>query len=203
MAKDAETAKSGAVEDVGREDEEKAAPEKVSITMDKRIELAVAVALILSGVFMLITARDIPPGSVDDPLTSRGLPNITAVLLIIFGVILTVMRLLTWSRLPGNLVPAEGKGDEEGHPASWIRAWSVVVAAWLAMWLLTPVGFLFSMPLFLLTYLLIMGVRSWKMLIGFPVIYTLVTWYIFAQPLKVMLPLGPITPFARSLGLAP
>jgi putative tricarboxylic transport membrane protein len=101
------------------------------------------------------------------------------------------------------LVPAEGKDDDEGYPASWIRAWAVIVAAWLSTWLLQPLGFLVSTTLFLLVFLLVMGVRSWKMLIGFPTIYTLVTWYIFSQLLKIILPLGPLTRLARSLGLTP
>jgi len=59
------------------------------------------------------------------------------------------------------------------------------------------------MAFFLLVFLLDMGVRSWKMLVAFPVIFTLLTWYVFSQPLKVILPLGPLTTFARSLGLTP
>ena len=196
MVKDVETATS-------REGEERARPKEVSLIMDKRIDLAIAVVVVLFGVFVLIASLDILPGSFRDPITSRGLPNITGVLLIIFGTILTVMRVRIWSGLPGNLVPGEGKEDEKGHPASWIRAWSVIVATWLLIWLVKPLGFLISMPLFLLAFLLIMGMRSWKMLIGFPIIFTLVTWYVFSQPLGVILPLGPITPFARSLGLTP
>jgi hypothetical protein len=203
MAKDAETAKSGANEETNREDEDKVRLEEVSFTTDKRTDLAVAVAFLLTGVFMLVTGRDIKPGTLDDPITARGLPMVTAVLLIIFGVILTVMRLLVWSAFPGNLVPQEGKKDEEGHSASWIRAWAVIFAAWLSMWLLKPLGFLISMPLFLAVLLLINGVRSWGKIIGFSIMYSLITWYVFSQPLGVILPLGPLTLIARSLGLTP
>ena len=203
MAKDARTAKSGVVKDMGREDEEIAAPEKISITTDKRCDLAVAIAIILSGVFILVMARDIRLGTVSDPITSRGLPHLTGILLIVFGAILTGMRLLIWSGLPGNLVPQEGKEDEPGHPASWIRAWAVIVAMLLSVWLLKPLGYLLTVPLFMLAFLLIMKVRSWKMLIGFPTIFALSTWYAFSQVLKVILPMGPLTAFARSLGLTP
>lgn len=203
MAKDVETAESGAIEETKRKGEEKDRLEEVDLIMDKRIDLAIAVAVLLFGVFSLIAATGISQGSLRDPIGSRGMPIATAVLLTVCGIVVTIMRLRVWSGLPGNLVPGEGKKDEEGHPSSWIRAWSVVVAAWLSMWLLKDLGFLFAMPLFLLVFVLIMGVRSWGKIIGFPIIYTLVLWYVFSQPLKVILPMGPLAPLARSLGLTP
>ena len=203
MTEDAETEKSGKNENTSQEDKEKASPEKLGITMDKRIDLAVAIAIVLLGMSIVITARDIREGMIPDTITSRGMPNIGGILLIFFGIILTATRLLTWSALPSNLVPAEGKEDEEGHPASWIRAWAVILAAWLSVWLLKPLGFLLATPPFLLVFLLIMGVRSWGRLISYPIIYTLLTWYVFSQLLKVILPLGPLTRLGRSLGLTP
>ena len=74
--------------------------------------------IVLLGVFMLIAARDIRAGSIPDPITSRGLPNIMGVFLIIGGIILAVRQLLNWSELPGHLVPEEGQEDEKGYPAS-------------------------------------------------------------------------------------
>jgi hypothetical protein len=55
----------------------------------------------------------------------------------------------------------------------------------------------------MLVFLLVMGVRSWMQIIGFPTIFTLATWYIFSQVLQIILPLGPLAPFLRSLGLTP
>ena len=203
MAKNVKNVKRSSNEETSRGDEGKASPLKLSLTMDKRIDLAVDAAIVLLGVFILVKTRDILPGTVADPITSRGMPNIGGILLIFFGIILTATRLLTWSALPSNLVPAEGKEDEEGHPASWIRAWAVILAAWLSVWLLKPLGFLLATPPFLLVFLLIMGVRSWGRLISYPIIYTLLTWYVFSQLLKVILPLGPLTRLGRSLGLTP
>jgi hypothetical protein len=48
-----------------------------------------------------------------------------------------------------------------------------------------------------------LGVRSWGKLIGFPTIFTFMTWYVFSQLLGFVIPLGFLTPFARSLGLVP
>jgi hypothetical protein len=203
VAEDARAANRGTNEETVRSEKEEASTEKLSITMDKRIELALAVAVVLLGVFLLIEARDIRAGKIPDPITSRGLPNIVGIFLIITGSILGVVRLVTWSALPGNFVPAEGSTDEEGHPASWIRTFSIATAVLLWVWLLKPLGYLFVTPLFLLAFLLLMGMQSRLKIIGFVTILTFGTWYIFSQLLKIHLPLGPLTVYFRSLGLTP
>jgi putative tricarboxylic transport membrane protein len=203
MAQDVRAAERGTNEDASRPEKEEASTEKLSITMDKRIDLAIALAIVLLGVLMLVWARDIQAGQIPDPITSRGLPNIMGIFFIIGGSILGMLRLKTWSALPGNFVPEEGKTDEKGHPASWVRTFGIATGALLWVWLLDPLGYVFVTPLFMLVFLLVMGVRSWMQIIGFPTIFTLATWYIFSQVLQIILPLGPLAPFLRSLGLTP
>ena len=203
MTEDAKVAKGSTNENTSGKEDERAFLETLSITMDKRIDLALDVAIVLLGGFILVASRDVRLGLTPDPITSRGMPEIVGAFLVIAGIVLGAMRLRTWSALPGHLVLEEGKGDEEGHPASWVRAFGIILAAWLSVWLLKPLGFLIVTPLFLFAFLLIMGVRSWGKRIAFPTIYTLATWYIFSQLLKIILPLGPFAPLARSLGLMP
>ena len=203
MAEDTQSVKCGTSEETTREGEEKASPAKLSLTTDKRIDLAIAVGVALVGLFILVGARNIGRGMIDDPLTSRGLPNITGTFLLIVGIILAVLRLRIWSALPGLLVPAEGKDDEQGHPASWIRAFSIIFASMLWVFLLGPLGFLIVTPLFLLAVLLLMGMRSMVKSIAFSTVGTLMLWYVFSQPLNIILPLGLLAPFFRSLGLTP
>ena len=57
--------------------------------------------------------------------------------------------------------------------------------------------------LYLAAVALIMGDRSWLKIVIFPIIYSFLTWYVFSQLLQIILPLGPFTHFARSLGLTP
>ena len=203
MVEDTQTAKRGTNEDTSREDEEKASLETLSITMDKRFDLMVAVGIVLVGAFILVEARDIRAGSIPDPITSRGLPNITGILLIVFGIILTVLRLRSWSELPGHFVPEEGQTDEEGHPASALRYFGIALASLLWVLLIRPLGFLFVTPLVLWVVIMLMNVRSRIKLIAFPILFTLLTWLMFSQVLSIIMPLGPLTPFARSLGLVP
>ena len=200
MAENAQIVKSGTNGDTSRENEEKASQQGGSITMDKRVDIALAVGIALLGFFFTIASRSVREGQVPDPFTSRGLPITAGALLIICGIILAVRQLLHWSELPGNLVPEEGQVDEEGYPASWVRAFSIIVLSVLWEWLLKPLGFLLVTPPYLLLASWCMGVRSWKKLIGFSIIYTVVSWAAFVA-MGVRLPLGPLTHFALSLGI--
>ena len=201
MPEDMKTAKGGTEEDMSREDEEKASLETFEITMDKRADLAVSMGVALIGAFVLIATRGIRAGSIPDPITSRGMPNVVGVFLIIVGIVLAARQLLTWSELPGHLVPEEGQADEKGYPASWVRAISIILLSVVWNWLLRPLGFLIITPLYLLAALWCMNVRSWRKLIGFSIIFTVTTWGIFGPLLGVRFPLGPLDHLARSLGL--
>jgi len=198
-----QTAKGSTNEVTSREDEGKPSLEKLEITMDKRVDLAVALGIVLVGALVLIMARNIRAGSIPDPIGSRGLANITGSFLIIFGIALAVLRLISWSALPGNLVPNDGQLDEEGYPASTLRYFATALSALLWVWLMKPLGFIIVTPLFMLALILLMGTRSKIKLIFFPTLFSLVLWYAFSQPLHVILPLGPLTLIARSLGLTP
>ena len=200
MTEEAKTAKSGTSVETSREDEEKAALAKLSITMDKRCNLAVSVFIVLLGVFVLITARTIRMGLVIDPITPRGLPNIMGAILIVGGVILAAQQLLNWSKLPGHLVPEEGQEDETGYPISAARAMGIMLLS--AVWegLLPRLGYLIITPLYLIACSWVMSVRSWKKVIGFSVIYTVSSWVIFGPLLGVRIPLGPFGPLFESVG---
>ena len=189
------TAKSG-------EDEEITSLEKIEITMDKRLDLAVTVGVILFGVFMLIEAREIELGTYElDPISSRGLPNITGALLIIGGIVQMVRQLLTWRLLPGHLVLEEGQEDEKGKPVSAVRAMLIVILSILWELLLLPLGFLIISAVYLVACSWVMGVRSWWKIIGFSILLSVGFWFAFGPVLGVRIPLGPLENFVRFLGL--
>jgi len=188
-------------EETSREGEERPPRITVSVTMDKRVELAISMVVVLLGVFVIIQARGFRTGLVQDPISPRGLPMMLGAFLMFGGIIVGVLRLATWSASPGHFVPAEGREDEEGHPTSGVRALSIAAAGMIWVWLLDPLGYLIITPLYLLAVLLFLKVRSWSMLIGFSVIYTVATWVIFGPLLGVRFPLGPLESLALSLGL--
>jgi len=201
MAEGAKTASGGTKENISQENKEKASWEKLAITMDKRSDLAVSLFIVLVGVLMLIAARDIETGLMPDQITSRGMPDITGLFLVIVGVVLAARQLLHWSELPGHLVPEEGQEDEKGYPATWVRAFGIMLLSVLWGWLLKPLGFLIATPLYLFVSSWVMGERSWGSIIAFSVIFTASIWVIFGPVLGIRFPLGPLSHLALSLGL--
>jgi putative tricarboxylic transport membrane protein len=171
------------------------------ITMDKRIDLVIAICFILYGLFLIVVASQFPAGLVTDLITAYGMPYLTGGFLIVFGGILVTVRIATWSALPGNLVISEAdKEDEEGYPASWKRAFSIIFLALVVVLLLDSLGYLIATPLFLIGTVWLMGVRTWKRLFLFPILFALATWYVFSQVLGFLIPLGILEETARSLG---
>jgi hypothetical protein len=201
MIEDVQTGKSTPSEDPSQKDEEKASWEKLEITMDKRVNLAVSVFIALVGVSTLILARHIRAGTISDPIGARGLPNMMGVFLIIGGIVLAVQQFLHWSELPGHLMPEEGQGDEKGYPASAFKAIALIVLSMLWGWLLRWWGFLIITPLYLVACGWVMSMRSWKQNVIFSVVYAVSAWLIFGLLFGIRLPLGPFEAFARSLGL--
>jgi hypothetical protein len=200
MVEGAQTPGSSTIGETSLEDEGKAQNVALSITMDKRADLAVSVFVILLGIFVLVAARNIRPGLVPDPITPRGLPNLMGLFLIMGGLFLAVQQLLSWSKLPGHLVPEEGQEDEAGYPVSAARAIGIILLSVVWEWLLAPLGFLIITPLYLIACSWVMSVRSWKKGVGFSVIYSVASWVIFGPLLGVRFPLGPFGPLFESLG---
>ena len=183
------------------EEQEKTSPTVLILTMDKRVDLALTLVFIAVGVFMIIEARGFRSGKQPDWFTSRGVPILTGGLLIIEGIVLAVMRLWTWSQIPGHFVPEEGQEDEKGYPASWVPCISVILLSFAWEFFLDSLGILIVTPLYLIICLRIMGERSWVMLIVFSIIFTLANWILFGPLLAIRFPLGPLQNLVYALGL--
>jgi putative tricarboxylic transport membrane protein len=193
------TAKSGTNENTGQEEVKKEAP--FSLTMDKRIDLVIAVFIIFYGAFMVYHASRFMQGRVEDIFTAKGMPYACGIFLIICGIILTILRISSWSEMPGNLVVSEAtKEDDEGHPANWKRSFAIIGLAWIDVWLYSSLGYLITTPLFLFGCVWLMGVRSWKKVVLFPLIFTAATWYVFSQIMGFLIPLGVLEDPFRALG---
>jgi len=177
--------------------------EPLRVEMDKRVDLALSIGLILLGAFICYVASGFRVGVFPDPITPRGVPYIMGGFLIIAGIVLSFRRLMTWSALPGVLVPSEGTDDEPGHPASGLRSAGIVILACIWIWLLRPVGYLILSPLVLAGMLWLMQVRSKRIIVLFSLGFPLAVWVIFSLLLKIVIPLGPLMPLARRWGIVP
>jgi hypothetical protein len=136
-------------------------------------------------------------------VTARGLPYFTGSYLVIAGIVLAVRRITTWSQIPGRYAVSEGREDEAGYPASWVRSFSL--AALVALWAysLKYAGFLVATPVMMVAMLWLMEVRSRVKLIVFPLLFSFFSWLIFSQVLGVILPMEFLSPWARRWGLIP
>jgi hypothetical protein len=175
--------------------------EPIRIEMDKRVDLVVSLVVVAVGILIVYMASGFRVGSFPDPVTSRGLPYFTGTYLIIAGLILAARRVYTWQQIPGNYTMTEGHEDEADHPASTVRAFSIMGLALLWAVLLRPVGYLLITPPVLAAILWLLDVREVKKLVAFSLIFALVLWLAFSVILGITLPYGPLTALARSWGL--
>jgi RsiW-degrading membrane proteinase PrsW (M82 family) len=157
--------------------------------------------MVALGAAIIYIASGFRIGSFPDPVTTRGLSYVTGGYLIVAGLYLSIRRLLTWSAIPGKYTLSEGNEDERNHPASSLRAFTIMGLAILWAVSVTPIGFLIVTPIVLISVVWMMDVRTPGKLVGFPVVFTLATWLVFSQLLGVRLPYGIMTGLARSWGL--
>lgn len=170
--------------------------------MDRRVDLAIAVAIVGFAVFVLVVAQGIrSTGQVIDPLGPRAIPTIIGFMLLIGGGAVAARRLLSWRSASGALVEEEGEPDEPGIPASAGQAAGVAILSFLFVALLPVVGYPLLAAGYIAGGLLIMRTRSVPLLVGLALGFSVGTYAIFALVLRVDLPAGPLTELLRSLAL--
>jgi putative tricarboxylic transport membrane protein len=162
--------------------------------MDKRKDLAVAVAIALLGLAIAILGTQVNLGRVRDPVGARALPIAVGVMICVGGLFLAGRRLVRWSR-DATIIAAEGTEDEPSVPGSTLRAVSVWALCFAYAALLSRVGFLIGTPVLLAVLLWIMGVRRPLRLGLVTVLAVAVIFAIFDLVFGVRLPLGPLEPY--------
>jgi len=168
--------------------------------IDRRIDLAVALAFVAFAIFLIVGASNIRLGLYRDPVGPRMFFYVCGSIMLLGGAYLAFRRLATWRETTGFMVPSEGATDEEGYPASAVRAFCVMGSALGYMLLLRPLGFLLAAPLFLMVGMFAMGQRNYRLMAVVAIGYTLFFYIVFAQLLHVRLPVGPFTNLFRELG---
>ena len=168
--------------------------------MDRRADVAVALCVVLLGVFVLVAAQDVRPASIADPIGSRGAPHLVGAMLVLCGLALVLRRALRWRR-EAAIVPAEGTEDDQGvPPGSAFRALSIWTAALAYVLVLPTAGYLIATPLFLGVMLWLLAIRGW-MLLAVPLGFTVPVFLVFSLFLNVRLPTGVLDGVLRQMGL--
>jgi hypothetical protein len=171
--------------------------------VDRRIDLIVGLFVIALGAAVLHVAHGIrPTGPVVDPIGPRAFPYMIGIFFLIGGSWTILNRLRKWRSESGNIIESDGEVDEPGIPASALQAFTVVAALILYTAGLPRLGYPIMTPLFVIAALKAMRMQSWLTIVATAVVYTAVTYVVFALYLRVDLPLGPLAATFHSLGLA-
>lgn len=171
--------------------------------MDRRVDLLIALLVIAAGVFVIVMAQGIRSiGPVVDPLGPKAIPNVVGTLMVLGGAGIAISRVRRWRREPGHLVENEGEPDERGVPASSAQAALMMALTFGYVVVMPYLGYPIVTLLFIAGALRVMRVRSWAAIVLTAVIYTVVTYLVFARVVNVNFPLGPLADALRSLGLA-
>lgn len=170
--------------------------------MDRRTDLALGIVTMLLGAVIVVLTGRVSTKLAIDPIGPRAFGYFIAASLIAGGATVVVSRVRRWSEGDGNAVPSEGAEDEPDHPVSSVRPLLIVAAVAAYLVLLEPIGYLLATPLFLGSLLHLLRTRS---VVGgrvvLPIVFTVVTYLVFAAGLNVNLPVGPFRDLFVDLGL--
>ena len=164
--------------------------------MDRKIDFALALVIIASGVFLIVESQAIGRSPVPDPIGPRGVPTGLGVAFILSGTALALRRAVRW-RTEGPIVEPEGAEDDQGvPPGSARRGLGIWVASVVYVVALPFLGFLVATPLLIAAMLRLFEfdrppiLNRIPGLLAYPVAFTAAEYVTFAVILGVRLPLG-------------
>jgi len=169
--------------------------------MDSRRDLLISVAVACLGLAILVMTGSIRTGIARDVIGPRAFPYAIGALLFVGGLVLSARRLRRMNAEGLFLVPEEGTDDNPDHPASAGRFLFIMVISAVYASVLMPLGYLIATPPFVALAFIAMGERRWLYTAAVPLVWTLSTYLLFSQLLNVRIPVGPLAPIFRELGL--
>jgi hypothetical protein len=165
--------------------------------MDRRIDVALALGVTALGIFIIVFAQSIGRSPVPDPIGPRGIPTGLGTAFVLGGIALVARRVVRWRR-EGTYVEHEGSQDDVGvPPGSARRALTIWLAAAMYVVLLPVVGYLIATPLFVAATLRLLQFKRRPLLrvpaiVAYPILYTVISYAVFATLLGIRLPVGPL-----------
>jgi putative tricarboxylic transport membrane protein len=161
--------------------------------IDRRVDLALSIATLALGLFLIYSSYGIRRGSIPDPIGSGGWAFVLGVAITIVALALVTRRLAGWRNEASNLVPSDGAKEEEpSFPSSSIRPFLLLAvgAAWI--YALPQIGFIAATYLMSAASIALMNVRSLTKLLLVPLLFSLIVWELFGQIFGIHFPGGPI-----------
>jgi putative tricarboxylic transport membrane protein len=168
--------------------------------MDRRIDLALALAFAALGLLIVWQATGIKLGVMRDPVGPRAAFFVCGGGMAVGGLWIALRHVLALRSGAGTVAPNEGTEDTEGHPASLGRAAALIGLCLAYALLFQPLGYLLATPPFIVAALAVLGQRNWLVNVIVALAFTLVAYAVFKLGLGVRLPHGPLTGLFRELG---
>lgn len=167
--------------------------EDVEVTVDRRADLAIAVAVTALGVAVVYLSRDIRRGAIPDPIGSGGFAQVLGAFVALMGVVLIARRVSSWRTAVNGQVSAEGgSGDEPGLPVAGTRPFVMLVIGCGWALGLNQVGFIVATWVASGLAMVAMRTRSVRKLVVIPVTFSLFCWLLFTRVSGLRFPAGPI-----------
>ncbi|MBI2755958.1 MAG: tripartite tricarboxylate transporter TctB family protein [Chloroflexi bacterium] len=169
--------------------------------MDRRVDLSIAVVLVVAGLAWLYGASLIRRTESVDPIGESGFPIALGLLFVVGGLIIAVRVALSLRRSHQPAADGVDNTDEDAHPVSAKRPLLIWGACALWVLALEPIGFLLATPLLLAAELWLLEFRRPIPLVSVALVTTIALFVILDILLKVSLPVGPLAPFAGRVRL--
>lgn len=158
--------------------------------MDSRKDLIFSIGVIALGLAVIYIAQSWPEPLIQDTVGPRAFPYGIGLLFVLGGAFIAVQRVRNMYASIGYQVPGEGGEDEDGVPASGVRALTLIGLCAVYTLVLNPIGFLVATPPFVALALILMEERKPVLVLTTAVSFTVVTYVLIHTLLGGRLPPG-------------
>jgi putative tricarboxylic transport membrane protein len=158
--------------------------------MDSRKDLLFSFGVIALGIAVIAIANSWPEPLIRDAVGPRAFPYGLGLLFVLGGAFVAWQRLRNMYAAAGYVVPDEGGEEEDGVPASGLRALTLIGLCAVYTLVLNPIGFLAATPPFVALALILMEERKPLLVLTTSVSFTVVTYVLIHTLLGGRLPPG-------------